>query len=248
MSKPQRKPGANLSKTERVAAVRREQQRVERRRQLVIGGIVLGVIAAVIGVGFLLASLTKDVEDDAPQAATSDYGLTIGSEDASADVVIYEDFLCPACQAVEAQISERLDALAEEGEALVEYRPFAFLTQFGDYTERAVNAFAVVLDASGPEVAKEFHDELFANQPPESGPFPDDDWLVELAVTAGAEEDAVRGPIEDLEQQSWVTEATQEAKDAGVQSTPTILVNGKQVEGNTLDELVTNLFAEIDAS
>jgi hypothetical protein len=90
---------------------------------------------------------------------------------------------------------------AAAGDVYVEYRPFELLSQFGDYSLRATNAFAVVLDTAGPEVAKEFHDRLYAEQPSEQGPFPDDEWLVELAVESGAEESEeseVAGPIQDM--------------------------------------------------
>ena len=61
-------------------------------------------------------------------------------------------------------------------------RPLPFLAQRFDYSMEAANAFAVVLDESGPDVAKAFHDLLFDNQPSESGPFPDDDQLVDPEV------------------------------------------------------------------
>ena len=64
-------------------------------------------------------------------------------------------------------------ALADDGKVAGEYRPFVLLSQVGDYSERTAAAFGVVLDQAGPDVAKEFHDLLFANQPSEAGPFPE---------------------------------------------------------------------------
>ncbi len=43
---------------------------------------------------------------------------------------------------------------------------FDLLSRIGDYPIRATSAFAVVLEKSGPEVAKKFHDLLYENQPP----------------------------------------------------------------------------------
>ena len=106
---------------------------------------------------------------------------------------------------------------------------------FRSYSEQAANAFKVVLDASGAEVALAFHNELFADQPDESGPFPDADWLVSKAVDAGAEESAVRPGIEDMAQQDWVDAASKAAEDTGLQGTPTILLDGTVFsEGTTL--------------
>jgi predicted DsbA family dithiol-disulfide isomerase len=94
-----------------------------------------------------------------------------------------------------------------------------------------------VLDTSGPEAAKAFHDILFDNQPPESGPFPDNDQLVEWAVEAGANEDDVRPGIEDMTFEGWVEAAGDAASKADINATPTVLVDGEKVEGETLQEI-----------
>ena len=134
-----------------------------------------------------------------------------------------------------------LEAAVEAGDVKVEYRPLPFLERISDYSPEAANAFAVVLEESGPEVAKAFHDLLFDNQPPESGPFPDEDDLVEWAVEAGAEEDAVRPGIEDMAFEGWVEAAGDAASKAGINSTPTVLVDGEKVEGETLQEIAAKM-------
>ena len=106
-------------------------------------------------------------------------------------------------------------------------------------------AISVVLEESGPEVAKAFHDLLFDNQPSESGPFPDDDQLVEWAVEAGADEDAVRPGIEDMAFEGWVEAAGDAASKAGVNSTPTFLINGKKYSGAMSVESMSALFDSI---
>ena len=150
---------------------------------------------------------------------------------------IYEDFLCPFCGQLEQTVGDQLDAAVEAGEVNVEYRPLPFLERISDYSPEAANAFAVVLDESGPEVAKAFHDLLFDNQPSEQGPFPSKDDLVDLAVEAGATEADVRPGIEDMTFEGWVNAAGDAASKAGVNSTPTVFVDGEKVEGQTMDEI-----------
>lgn len=222
-------------RAERAAALLREQKQRERRRNLITGGVVAAVLAGLVVVGILIS---RSGEVEAPTA--SEYGVAIGDADAEHRVVVYEDFLCPACGAFEAQTHEEFEQLADDGQVYVEYRPFELLSQFGDYSARAVSAFGVVLEESGPEVAKEFHDLLFAEQPAEGDePYPDADWLVEKAVEAGAEEDAVRPGIEEGVTE-FAEEATAEARDANVNSTPTVLLDGETFNGSVeelLDEL-----------
>ena len=229
---------ARRARTER-ARVQAEERRkkAKRKEQLSRYGLIAGVLVLVV-VGYLLVTnLGSDKPDTPPAGASDDYGLVVGEADAPKEIVIYEDFLCPFCGQLEQTVGDQLDAAVEAGEVKVEYRPLAFLARRFDYSMEAANAFAVVLDESGPEVAKEFHDVLYDNQPSESGPFPDEDQLVEWAVEAGAEEDAVRPGIEDLAFEGWVDAAGEAATDADVRATPTVLVDGEQVEGETLAEI-----------
>lgn len=231
----------------RAQQARAEQERAERRRKMLsVGGVVLAMVL-IIGVGFLIQR-DRDTSDDvaAPAAGQGEYGVVVGPTDAPHDIVIYEDFLCPFCGALEEESSADLARLAEEGKVTVEYRPFNLLSRIGDYSQRATNAFAVVLEESGPEVAKEFHDLLFENQPSESGPFPSDADLVELAVEAGAEEDAVAEGIESGARNDWVEEATQAAQDAGVRGTPTVLLDGEPVNGGSVEEIAAALVAGVE--
>lgn len=230
----------------RAAAAMAEQQAQERRRRnLMIGGVV-GALVIILVLGYFLARALDTTDDvDAP-AAGSEFGLTIGPEDAPHNVIIYEDFLCPFCGQFEAASRDDLAALAADGQVRVEYRPFNLLSSLGDYSARSAGAFSIVLDESGAEVAKEFHDLLYQNQPPEEGPFLSDDELIDLAVQAGADEADIRDRIESQDGQAWVDKATQAAEDAGVSGTPTILLDGQVFQdGRTPEELAENLISQL---
>ena len=235
-------------RAERAAAALAEQRRRERRRSfLLIGGVVAAMVL-IIGGGFLVQSLrdTSGEVGAVPANATNDYAVAIGQPSAPQKVVIYEDFLCPFCMELESRTRDDLTRLAEDGTAYVEFRPFNLLGT--DYSIAAANAFAVVLDQSGADTAKKLHDLLYENQPSEQGPFPDADWLVQKAVEAGADEAAVREPIEDLAFKQWVVNATDAASRAGINSTPTVLVNGEKFsDGQTVDELAANLIAALES-
>lgn len=230
----------------RAAAALEEQQREEsRRRNMMIGGVVLALLVIVVGGYFISRSLDTTTDVSAP-AANSEFGLTIGPDDAPHTVVIYEDFLCPYCGDLERATRDDLAELAADGKVQVEYRPFNLLSSISDYSERSAGAFSIVLEQSGPEVAKEFHDLLFENQPSESGPFPENSELADLAVEAGADEADVRDAIENEEGQQWVADATQAAQDAGVQGTPTILLDDEVFQdGRTIEDIASNLISQL---
>lgn len=219
-------------------------EREQARRRRSIGGV-LALVLVLAVIGFVVArqgSAPADVSAD--PAGTSDYGVTMGAADAPHTIVIYEDFLCPFCGMLEARSQKQLAALAAQGKVLVDYRPFQLLDR--DYSAQAANAFKVVLDAAGPEVALAFHNTLYAEQPDESGPYPDTDWLVEKAVAAGAEESVVRPGIEGDTQADWVAAATKSALGTGLQGTPTVLLDGKVfTDGASVTDLADNLVAAV---
>ncbi|MBZ5737397.1 DsbA family protein [Nocardioides mangrovi] len=235
----------------RAAAALEERRRQEaRRRNLMVGGVVIALVVIVLA-GFLISRGLDDTTDVNADAASSSsqYGVAIGPDDAPNKVVIYEDFLCPYCGELEKASRDDLAQLAADGKVQVEYRPFDLLGQ-GDpssYSVRSAGAFSIVLDKSGSEIAKKFHDLLYENQPSESSSsFPTSSDLADLAVQAGAKESDVRDAIEGDEGTDWVTKATKAAGSAGVQSTPTILLNGKVFQdGTTVDDLAKNLIAEL---
>lgn len=243
------KPNKAADRKARAAALRAERERKERQKRLLtIGGVVLAVLLLVGGVFLYLG--TRDTTGDKPQAVPAgvvdDFGVVVGDPSAPRTITIYEDFQCPICAAFEAEVGDELNAAVEAGKVKVDYRMVSFLDDMSgnDYSSRAMNAAAAVLDTSGIEVFKAFHDELFANQPAEQTDGPDDDALIAEAVEAGAEEDAVRGPIEDKVFEQWITNATDQMSVDGVNGTPTVFIDGK-LAGDTIQKSVDALRAAL---
>jgi protein-disulfide isomerase len=229
---------------ERAAAIRRQHERAERRRRtLVVTAAIVGVFALVLGIGYAVQSARDTTGEQAtlPAGVVDRYAVPRGEASAPVTVTVFEDFLCPYCGAFEAAAGPMLDRYVEAGDARVLYRPMSFLDAASngtEYSTRAANALAVVLDTAGPEAAAEFHDLLFANQPAENTDGLSDERLVELAVKAGATESQVAGPIRELAFEQWVVNATDAANKAGVNQTPTVQVDGETVEYTTTQELV----------
>ena len=222
----------------KAAELRAAQQSAEKRRRLLMIGGVAAILLLVLGGAIGYAVWQQNESDEKLEVAasqSSDYGIVIGPDDADRKVVVYEDFICSHCGDFEAITHEELDELAADGQVQVEYRPFNLL---GNVSIPA--AFAVVLEESGPEVAKAYHDLLFAEQDAFFEEEPDADRLVELAVEAGADEGAVRPGIESGDGEAWVEDATAEAAEAGVDSTPTVILDGERFPGSP-EELLEEL-------
>lgn len=220
----------------RAERMRKDREKADRKQRNVLTVAIVAVVVALIALGGYAVTAAKDDDKTAqtPRNVNADFGILYSAQVAGADpvrVTLYEDFLCPGCGALEASAGSFLDDAVASGEIEIEYRPFAFLTEqsTNEYSQRAWNAAACVVDEGGPEKFKAFHDILFANQPQEGGPGPEDDELIAFAEQAG-----VTGIDDCVEKQTftpWVEDALDRGMDDGVGSTPTLLVDGKVVEG-----------------
>lgn len=177
----------------KAAALRAKAAKAEaRRRQAIVGAIVLAVVTVLV-IGFtVVQSARRDADLEAGALATPGNlgpgnSIVVGSPDAKVTITAYEDFLCPGCNRFEQVNAAQIDTWIKDGTAKVEYRPVAILDHVStdDYSTRAMNAAAAVVTVA-PAGFAAFHKALFANQPKEGGPGLSDDRLLQLAATAGA--------------------------------------------------------------
>ncbi|WP_235737845.1 DsbA family protein [Nocardioides alcanivorans] len=228
------------------------------RRNLAVAGVIVAVLALVVGIGWAVQSSRDSTGDaaknpgesategatSAPVTAVDTYGIGVGSADAKAKVEIFEDFRCPHCADFEAASRDSLRGLAGDGAALVVYRPMAFLNK---YSVLAMNAVGAVMDSGDMEAALDLHD-LFFEQQPEGDDVPSADWFIEQAASVGADSPEVEAAIRDNEFEQWVVNGTDDASKRGVTGTPTVFVNGEQVLGASIEELAAETVKAIEAA
>ena len=237
----------------RAAAIRAAQERQERRRRsLVVTAVGVLVLAIVLVIGYVVQSSrdTAGQSAPAPSGAVGGYAVPAGPSTAPVKVAVYEDFLCPFCGQFEAASRDALEKQVEAGQVQIQYHVVNFLDRSSttEYSTRAANALAVVLDTSGPQVAKRFHDLLFEHQPEEGSAGLSDARLVAYAVQAGATKSAVQPGITDRTYEQWVNNVNDQASKDGVNQTPTVRVDGKTVEYKTIDELVAKVEKAVGAA
>jgi protein-disulfide isomerase len=230
------KKGRDANRSARAAAIQKEQAARERNRKTAIVVAVLLVLGVIVAAGVLLSGGDKgDTSSGAtPQASAVGQALVVGNEPAAkVKAVVYEDFLCPYCRELELATRDFLRADAAKGKALVEYRPFQLLPD--QYSTLALTAWGAVLQKGTAQQALAFHDILFDKQPNESAPDkPDVDQLVAWAKQAGVKDRSVLDAI-GKPNPAFVEAADKAATAAGVQGTPTVIVNGKTLQGSPSD-------------
>lgn len=236
----------------RAAAIREQQERKERRRRsFIVSGVVVMVLVLLLAIGYAVQSRrdSSSASAAAPAGAVSGLAVPAGKASAPVKVTVYEDFMCPFCGQFEAAGRSAFSKDIAAGRVQLQYHVLNFLDEKSstDYSTRAANALAVVLDTSGQQVSKRFHDLLFENQPEEGSAGLSDAEMVDLAVQAGAEKSAVQPGIDGLEFEGWVKKVADQASKDEIKSTPTVLVDGEPVKATTIEEMVQEVEAAVDA-
>jgi protein-disulfide isomerase len=194
---------------------------------VVVGIVVVVLFAAFVGFGVYRASRPDTANIAIPANATAT-GVNVGQPSAKATIDVYLDFQCPVCKAYEAQSGATIQQMVDDGQAKVVYHPLAFLDRMSStqYSTRAAQASGCASDAS---VFQPFLKLLYDNQPPENGEGLPDTQLVAYLKQAGATGD-VATCVNDNKYAAWTKGVTDAASKAGVNATPTIKVNGQQVD------------------
>jgi protein-disulfide isomerase len=215
----------------------------DRRRNMLVrvGLTAVVVIFAVALVGYILINKTdKPAQGDAKSIRVTSSSLITkeGTSEPKAVLSMYEDFLCPACGNFEKQFGPTVNKLIDSGAVAADYYMVSILDRQGDgYSSRASNAGYCVADES-TEAFRRFHAALYAQQPEEGvGPFPDNARLTEVARQAGAGGNVPKCITDG----TYVDMAKGLAQATGVNSTPTIRINGEEYRPTTPDALVAKI-------
>ncbi len=213
-----------------------------------IGGVVAAIVL-IVGGGFLVQNLRDSSGQAAtlPAGVTDTYGIVLGDPSAPRTITVYADFQCPVCQMFEDGAGDQLAQAVADQEIKLDYRMVAFLDgqSSTDYSSRALNAAAVVLDTAGGDAFVKFHDLLFTNQPAEGGAGLSDEELIAFAVEAGADEAAVTPGIADRTFKQWAINATDQMSKNGVNGTPTVFVDGEKIDSETIDDTIAQTLEAI---
>lgn len=223
-------------RAERAEQMRKEREKADKRQRNMITTAIVAVVVVLVGVAAW--GVTTMSGDSGPQ----EFGITYTAEDAGAtvpddapepvQVELYEDFQCPACAAFEAAFGAELKDRVESGQIEITYRPYSFLDRasLNNYSSRAHNAAICVFEEEGAAGYVQFHEYLYANQPPEQTAGPEDEDLVAAAEGLGFS--GVEECITDGTHAKRVERAREAGSEAGVTSTPTVFINGEKLDDN----------------
>ncbi len=205
----------------------------KRDRRILIMMIAAFVVVLVAGGIVFQAWRTNRAPSAAPSVSVSASPVTLtngrpiplGSAEAPVTITLYEDFHCPHCADFEEQFGSTITQAQEAGAARVELYPMAFIDE-GSLT--AANAMACAAEAG---FGQAYYLGLFANHTLQWS----DPQLIDLATkVGGTPSEAFKTCVTRRAHADWVTSINAVADTNGVAQTPTILINGKEVDMATL--------------
>lgn len=190
------------------------------RRRFLAGGAVAGT-AGLAGCGALNSGETKTTVG--PDAETLPTPVR-GNPDADVTVMAFEDYACGHCAAfVLDYLPNLISEYIEPG--TIRYEHHDFPLPLSNESWRAPSAARAVQDTAGADAFWEFSHRLYKNQS-DLGP----SLYETLAEAVGADPKTVRSAAVDETYGTTVVADKQFGKSLGVDSTPTVFVNGTALD------------------
>ena len=196
-------------------------------RNIVIGMVIFVVVVGVIfsvlgnrspGVGAIPASVS----------ATDGYGITFNGDLKNKPTIdLWEDFQCPSCKRFELTNGSYIQQLVAEKKAKVVYHLLSFL---GPESVLAANASACAADENK---FLAFHAYLYATQGSENSGAWSNAGLIRAGASAGLTDSKFKNCVNNGSYTSWVTKIANDGAKKKINSTPTVLVNGKELDRQT---------------
>lgn len=200
---------------------------------------IIGIVA-LLGVGAIALSTmrgnsamaTEPIDlGEIPDASTlleRAQGIAVGPDDAPIKLLVFSDFQCPACRTWALGVEKPLKAeFVESGQAQLVY--YDYPLEMHPHAFIVARAARCALDQ---DKFWEFHDLAFAQQ---------DNWafsagpptglLKEYARTVGLDEEQFEQCLNSDAHAETVTANLMLGAQLGVRGTPTVFVNGRQLQG-----------------
>lgn len=218
-----------MSKREQI----RQRRQEERRRTLLTGVIIIAAIALVITALVIFrtqAAISGIVVPDFYNYPQQTDGTAMGDPEAPVQVVEFSDFQCSACNFFHDEtLAQVVDSYVQSGQVYFIYRSFPVIDARVARKESHTAALAGYC-AAEQDRFWDYHDMLFANRIGENAGSFTIARLEAMADLLGLDSSFERCLAEE-KYVDRLNEDIQLARDAGVNSTPSFLINGKLVVG-----------------
>jgi protein-disulfide isomerase len=230
---------------------RRRQQRINTLLLVAGAGIILALILIVPSViraqnradALRQITLTPvgEIKSITPRAYPQAQGNAMGDPNAPVKIVAYSDFQCPGCKTFSDEVEQKIvDTYISTGKVYFVYRSMG--NWIGTYVARtggteSQDSSQAAYCANDQGKFWEYHDMLYANWLGEEVGSFTPSRLVAFARTLGLDVDAFQSCLVSHKYLDQVLQDYTAGREAGVNSTPSFVVNGKLIVGAGYDPL-----------
>mgnify|MGYP000461614621 CR=1 FL=1 len=196
-------------------------------RNLVIGMVVL-VLAVGVGVSFSSNKAKESAATPSSVEKSEGYGITFNKGLTGVPKIdIWEDFQCPVCRDFEAVNNKQINEWINTKKVVAVFHPLSFI---GAESAYMANAAACSADE---DKFLQMHTALYANQAASEN---SGKWngitLIAAGANIGIKSTQFAECVTKAKYQDWVTNVANDGQDKKINSTPTVLINGKEIERN----------------
>ena len=227
----------STSRRERIRLHQARERRRQRRGQLIVAAITIGLAVVIIG-GAVLATQLSRRSTESSTGSTVVNGktvplqvdgsaVTVGQADAPVAMDLWVDYSCPHCQEFEATNADLLAQNVADGTVRVSYHNIQIVTAYGTQA----GSVGACVASQQPASWWKINSALYANHTTATDGWGSADfatWAKSQGVTASGALDCISAGRNT----ATITNNTVEAAQKNVTSTPTMFLNG-QVQSPT---------------
>ncbi|GIM45135.1 putative disulfide bond formation protein D [Collibacillus ludicampi] len=227
-----------MVKTNMAKKIKKHQRQMElettRKTQRLIEWT-LAVIFVVSVALIIMHAISRPQDDQTVDVKEFQYDKhpSIGSKDAPVKIVEFADFKCPACKEFDQTILPQLKKdFIDNGTVQFYYINDPIISPNADSRTAAMAGEAVY--RQNPEEFWKFYEAVFAHQGDEHTNWATSDFLVQIAKQSNLKVDYDKLK-KDIDNNTFAQDVKNDediAEKLGVNSTPTIYINGKEVSDN----------------
>lgn len=196
----------------------------------------VGVFVVIIVALVVLISVQKGPDDEIDYEGKP----FLGDESAPVNIIEFGDYLCPHCKDFNDNVFPVIQSeLVQTGKAKFYYMNYPVI---GPESTTSGKFSKAVYQELGDDKFWEFHDLLFANQTDESGnPNNFTDEFLEDVLEEVASSEETEQVMDVYNEGKWDEDFDDDvsiADDLGVQSTPSLYINGELFEGESMGDFI----------
>ncbi|WLQ43591.1 thioredoxin domain-containing protein [Streptomyces laculatispora] len=241
---------AKTAARERLRAEReRQAKRDKAKRQGVVAGSIVAVLAIAGGIGYFVVQNNKPSHWEAAKSETlvapknttgkNHTTVTLGKDSAKETIIAFEDPRCPICASFEQAVGPTVEKDLDDGKYKIQYVGATFLDTNlqGEGSRNALSALGAALNVS-KDAFLDYKEAIYSKKwhPEEtSDKFKDDAYLIKIADTVPALKNnkEFQTEVKDGTFDRWAIEMSKnfDNNKYDVEGSPSFVLNGKKITG-----------------